>query len=97
MKDCYIKARAYVDWLEFKEIVEDTYCSLECLCRTYKGHNFDKDNHMFDCNFNSICCTVIEKEGYFTLTNDIEVYDVDGNMLGSWGANELMQYIKEEE
>lgn len=99
MKDCYLKARAYVDWLEFKEIVEDTFCSIEHLCKTYKGHNLDKTKGMFDCNYKSICCTVIlTKDGFFTLTKDIEVWDdARSSLLGLYPVDELKHYIKEED
>ena len=99
MKDCYLKARAYVDWLEFKEIVEDMHCSLERLCAAYNGHNLETSQRRFDCNYKSICCTVIEmNEGCFTLTDSVEVWnDEECTLIGDYLISELEVYVKEEE
>lgn len=99
MKDCYLKARAYVDWLQLKEYIkglEHNY-SIQRFCSVNKGFNLNEDNKMFDMDFNSITCTVIEKEpGRFTLADGIEVWDVDGTSALWCSAKELKKYILED-
>lgn len=94
MKDCYVKARAYVDWLEFKEIVEDGAWYFDTFCETYDGMNYDGE--LCDCNFKSICATVRKTPDGLKLDKYIEVWSIDGDMLGSWSADELKKYIVED-
>lgn len=99
MKDCYLKARAYVDWLELKEIIEglEHNYSIQRICDVNDGFNLNEDDKMFDMDFKSITCTVIEKEpGRFTLTDGVEVWDVDGTAALSCSVKELKKYIVED-
>lgn len=76
MKDCFIKARAYVDWLELKEYIEelDHNYQVRRLCEVNNGFNLDEDAKMFDMDYKSITCTVIEcNNGRFTLADSVEV------------------------
>lgn len=99
MKDCYLKARAYVDWLEFKEYIEeiDDHYSIQYVCTDINGFNLNEDDQMFDVDYKSITCTVIKKElGEFTLTDGVEVWDVDGTVALSCSVKELKKYIVED-
>ena len=99
MKDCYLKARAYVDWLELKEELEglERNYSIWRLCSVNKGFNLNEDDKMFDMDFKSTTCTVIEEEpGRFTLTDSVEVWDVDGTTALLCSVKELKKYIVED-
>lgn len=101
MKDCYLKARAYVDWLELKESVEEEVerqnLDLTDLCYLFDGFNLEKEVGFFDCNYNSICATVRSEDGKCYVCNSIEIYDKVGAFAGTFYADELKKYIKEEE
>lgn len=102
MKDCYLKARAYVNWLELKERIEKEghlkFHTIEEAYRELWGHNFDADNKEFDCNINSICVTVKQNENGFTIdSNGIGVWDDHHSVcIGIFSADELKKYIVED-
>lgn len=100
MKDCYLKARAYVDWLELKEYIEglEHNYSIQRLCSVNDGFNLNEDDKMFDMDYKSITCTVIETEqqGRFTLADGVEVWDVDGTTALSCSIKEIKKYILED-
>ena len=96
MKDCYLKARAYVDWLELKDIENGDY-DLYTLRLKLNGFNLDEEEGLFDCNYKSICATIRKSDKGCYVDNYIEIYDEWGMQVGICDANELKQYIKEEE
>lgn len=95
MKDCYLKARAYVDWLEFKDIVENGAWCFDDFCETYNGMNYDGE--LCDVNFKSICATVRKTPDGLKVDKYIEVwYDTETSYLGTWSVDELKKYIVED-
>lgn len=96
MKDCYIKARAYVDYLEFEEIAK-SYNNLYSLYEAFNGHNYDEIAGFFDCNYKSICLTVNETANGLVISNWIEVWDDNhAAFIGYFNVQNLKSYINED-
>ena len=98
MKDCYLKARAYVDWLELKEEIDGQGWELRTLCNKIGGFNLDEQQRFFDYNYKSICVTVRdidERDCY--VDKYIEIWDDTGSLVDTCDANELSKYIVEDE
>lgn len=97
MKDCYLKARAYVDWLELKETIEGENWELSFICSRLDGFNLDEEQGFCDLNYKSICATIRNNGEKCYVDNSIEIYDEFGVLVGVYDANKLKTYIKEEE
>ena len=95
MKDCYLKARAYVDWLELQELVSSRKWNLMTLYKKLKGHNLAADEYSFDCNYKSICVTIHEGVYGCVVDRFIEIWDDSGACVGLWDINDCKDCIKD--
>lgn len=98
MTEYLLKARAYVDYMELIEIVHLRNWTLAELHTLLKGHNLNKEEKYFDCNFKSICATIKENTlGCCYVTPDIEVWD-DKKLfvIGTFTPEHLKKYVNKD-
>jgi hypothetical protein len=94
MKEYLLKARAYIDYIELVDFVKSKDWTLSSLFAVLNGHNLDAINHLFDCNYKSICATI--REGMFGCYVDltIEVWDDKHiDTIGLFNAKDLAKYV----
>ena len=97
MTEYLLKARAYVDYVELLEIVHLRNWTLAELHTLLKGHNLNKEEKYFDCNFKSICATIKESRLGCYVTPDIEVWD-DKKLfvIGTFTPEHLEKYVNKD-
>lgn len=75
----------------FKEL-RVSEMSLKQACQLFSGYNFTH-NHLFDFDATWFIGTIIQMDGYLELSNYVEVYDFNGDIMGQYDINELVKFI----
>ena len=67
---------------------------LEKACDTLEGYNLVQgDNGFFDFDSKWFIGTVNLKNGYLELSNSVEIYDFEGDLVGQYDINKLEKFI----
>lgn len=97
MTEYLLKARAFVDYMELVDFVKNKEWTFSELFGFLNGHNLNAIDHLFDCNYKSICATI--REGMYGCYVDltVEVWDdTKTNTIGTFNAKDLEKYVNKD-